>query len=245
MIRVLVVDDERLVCAHLRTILGTVPDIEVVAEAYDGAEAVEAVLRYRPDLVLMDLRMPGVDGLTAIEQIAQLTPRSTVVALTTFDLDGYVLRAMRAGAAGYLLKDTAPADLVDLVRVAARGHLVFSPPAAHRLVTASGDLRDTQAHARAQLTDLTAREREVLACLGLGMSNQQIGRQLYLSEATVKGHISRLLAKLNCANRTQAGLLARDAELPPPTVADPRPDRRDRAPPHRADPPPADSLTGG
>jgi DNA-binding NarL/FixJ family response regulator len=220
MIRVLVVDDERLVCAHLRTILGAAPDIEVVAEAYDGAEAVEAVLRYRPDLVLMDLRMPGVDGLTAIEQIGQLNPRSTVVALTTFDLDEYVLRAMRAGAAGYLLKDTAPADLVDLVRVVAGGHLVFSPSAARRLVTASGDLRDARAQAQARLTDLTAREREVLACLGVGMSNQQIGKRLYLSETTVKGHISRLLVKLDCANRTQAGLLARDAELRPPNIAD-------------------------
>jgi len=137
MIRVLLVDDERLVCAHLRTILGTAPDIEVVGEAYDGAEAVEAVLRYRPDLVLIDLHMPGVDGLTAIERIAQLTPRPAVVALTTFDLDGYVLRAMRAGAAGYLLKDTAPNDLVDLVRVAAGGHLVLSPSPARRLVGAS------------------------------------------------------------------------------------------------------------
>ena len=220
MIRVLVVDDERLVCAHLRTILGAAPDIEVVAEAYDGAEAVEAVLRYRPDLVLMDLRMPGVDGLTAIEQIGRLNLRSTVVALTTFDLDEYVLRAMRAGAAGYLLKDTAPGDLVDLVRVAAGGHLVFSPSAARRLVSASGDLREARRQARARLTDLTARELEVLACLGLGLSNQQIGRRLYLSETTVKGHISRLLVKLDCANRTQAGLLARDAELPPPKVAD-------------------------
>ena len=215
MIRVLLVDDERLVCAHLRTILGTAPDIEVVGEAYDGAEAVEAVLRYRPDLVLIDLRMPGVDGLTAIERIAQLAPRSAVVALTTFDLDGYVLRAMRAGAAGYLLKDTAPNDLVDLVRVAAGGHLVLSPSPARRLVGASEDTLVAQDRAQARLTGLTTRESEVLACLGLGMSNQQIGRRLYLSEATVKGHISRLLVKLGCANRTQAGLLARDAGLLP------------------------------
>ena len=215
MIRVLLVDDERLVCAHLRTILGTAPDIEVVGEAYDGAEAVEAVLRYRPDLVLIDLHMPGVDGLTAIERIAQLTPRPAVVALTTFDLDGYVLRAMRAGAAGYLLKDTAPNDLVDLVRVAAGGHLVLSPSPARRLVGASEDTLSAQDRARARLTGLTTRESEVLACLGIGMSNQQIGRRLYLSEATVKGHISRLLVKLGCANRTQAGLLARDAGLLP------------------------------
>jgi DNA-binding NarL/FixJ family response regulator len=174
----------------------------------------------------MDLRMPGVDGLTAIEQIGQLNARCTVVALTTFDLDGYVLRAMRAGAAGYLLKDTAPGDLVDLVRVAAGGHLVFSPSAARRLLTASGDVLDARERAQGRLTDLTARELEVLACLGLGMSNQQIGRRLYLSEATVKGHISRLLVKLDCANRTQAGLLAREAELWPPKVADgARPDQ--------------------
>ncbi|MBO3745008.1 response regulator transcription factor [Streptosporangiaceae bacterium NEAU-GS5] len=220
MIRVLVVDDERLVCAHLRTILCAAPDIEVVAEAYDGAEAVEAVLLYRPDLVLMDLRMPGVDGLTAIEQIGRLDPPSTVVALTTFDLDGYVLRAMRAGAAGYLLKDTAPDDLVALVRVAAGGHLVFSPSAVRRLLTVSGDLVEARVRARARLTDLTARELEVLTYLGLGMSNQQIGRRLYLSEATVKGHISRLLVKVDCANRTQAGLLAREAELWPPKAPD-------------------------
>jgi len=219
MIRVLLVDDERLVCAHLRTILGTARDIEVVGEAYDGAEAVEAVLRYRPDLVLIDLHMPGVDGLTAIERIAQLTPRPAVVALTTFDLDGYVLRAMRAGAAGYLLKDTAPNDLVDLVRVAAGGHLVLSPSPARRLVGASEDTLSAQDRARARLTGLTTRESEVLACLGIGMSNQQIGRRLYVSEATVKGHISRLLVKLACANRTQAGLLARDAGLLP-EVAD-------------------------
>jgi DNA-binding NarL/FixJ family response regulator len=219
MIRVLLVDDERLVCAHLRTILGTALDIEVVGEAYDGAEAVEAVLRYRPDLVLIDLHMPGVDGLTAIERIAQLAPRPAVVALTTFDLDGYVLRAMRAGAAGYLLKDTAPNDLVDLVRVAAAGHLVLSPSPARRLVGASEDTLGTRDRAQARLTGLTTRESEVLACLGLGMSNQQIGRRLSVSEATVKGHISRLLVKLGCSNRTQAGLLARDAGLLP-EVAD-------------------------
>ena len=220
MIRVVVVDDEPMVCAHLRTILGSSGDIEVVDEAYDGAAGVEAVVRSRPDLVLMDLRMPGVDGLTAIDQIGKLNPGSIVVALTTFDLDGYVLRAMRAGAAGYLLKDTAPGDLVDLVRVAAGGHLVFSPSAARQLVAASGDLLDARTRARSRLTGLTARELEVLACLGVGMSNQKIGRRLYLGEATVKGHISRLLIKVDCANRTQAGLLAHDAELWPPKAAD-------------------------
>jgi DNA-binding NarL/FixJ family response regulator len=213
MIRVLVVDDERLVCAQLRTILAAAPDIEVVAEAYDGAEAVESVLRYRPDLVLMDLRMPGVDGLTAIEQIGRMSPRPVVVALTTFDLDDHVLRAMRAGAAGYLLKDTAPDELVNLVRVAAGGNLVLSPAAARQLVMASGDSAEARNLARSRLAELTARETEVLACLGRGLSNAEIGRRLFLSEATVKGHVTRLLVKLGCANRTQAGLLARDAGL--------------------------------
>jgi DNA-binding NarL/FixJ family response regulator len=160
MIRVVVVDDEPMVCAHLRTILGSSGDIEVVDEAHDGAAGVEAVVRSRPDLVLMDLRMPGVDGLTAIGRIGKLTDPPVVVVLTTFDADQYVLRALRAGAAGFLVKSTPPADLIGLVRVAADGHTVLS-----------------------------------------------------LSEATVKGYVSRMLVKLGCANRTQAGLLAHDAGI--------------------------------
>ena len=136
MIRVLVVDDDRMVCAHLRTILGAAPDIEVVGEAYDGAEAVEAVVRLRPDVVLMDLRMPDVDGLAAIERIAGFTAPPRMVALTTFDADEYVLRALQAGAVGFLLKSTPPEDLVALVRVGNAGHTVLSPEAAQRLVGA-------------------------------------------------------------------------------------------------------------
>src|SRR5215472_11862681 len=166
-----------MVCAHLRTILGSADDIEVVGEAYDGAAGVEAVVRNRPDVVLMDLRMPGVDGLTAIERIGKLADPPAVVVLTTFDADQYVLRALRAGAAGFLVKSTPPEDLIGLVRVAAEGHT------------------------------------EVLACLGEGMSNAQIAARLYLSEATIKGYVSRMLDKLGCANRTQAGLLAHDAGL--------------------------------
>ncbi|MCG5446026.1 response regulator transcription factor [Micromonospora sp. NIE79] len=210
MIRILLVDDERMVCAYLRTILGAAPDIEVVGEAYDGAEAVEAVTRYRPDLVLMDLRMPGVDGLTAIEHLARSSAPPRIVALTTFDLDEYVLRAMRAGAVGFLLKSTAPEDLVNLVRVAAAGHTVLSPTATQRLVASRHDGE----RVRELLTTLTAREVEVLGCLGAGRSNQQIARRLHLSEATVKGYVSRLLEKLGCDNRTQAGLLAHRAGIP-------------------------------
>ncbi|MCG5449833.1 response regulator [Micromonospora vinacea] len=210
MIRILLVDDERMVCAYLRTILEAAPDVEVVGEAYDGAEAVEAVTRYRPNLVLMDLRMPDVDGLTAIEHLTRASAPPRIVALTTFDLDEYVLRAMRAGAVGFLLKSTAPEDLVNLVRVAAAGHTVLSPTATQRLVASRHDGE----RVRELVATLTTREVEVLGCLGAGRSNQQIARRLHLSEATVKGYVSRLLEKLGCDNRTQAGLLAHRAGIP-------------------------------
>ena len=212
-IRVVVVDDEPMVCAHLRTILGSANDLEVVEEAHDGAAAVQAVRRDRPDVVLMDLRMPGVDGLTAIERIHQLPDPPVVVALTTFDADQYVLRALRAGAAGFLVKSTPPEELIRLVRVAADGNMVLSPAAARRLVAASADRQSTRQRARELAESLTERELEVLACLGEGLSNAQIGERLYLSEATVKGYVSRMLDKLGCANRTQAGLLAHDAGI--------------------------------
>jgi DNA-binding NarL/FixJ family response regulator len=217
MIRVIVVDDEPMVCAHLRTILGSAPDIEVVGEAHEGAAGVEAVLRGRPDVVLMDLRMPGVDGLTAIERLAKLAEPPTVVVLTTFDADQYVLRALRAGAAGFLVKSTPPQDLIGLVRVAAEGHTVLSPVAARRLIAASADREPARESARSLIAQLTEREAEVLACLGAGLSNAQIAGRLYLSEATVKGYVSRMLDKLGCANRTQAGLIAHDAGLTPPS----------------------------
>src|SRR6266487_3790694 len=153
-----------MVCAHLRTILGPSGDIEVVDGAHDGAAGVEAVVRSRPDLVLMDLRMPRVDGLTAIERIGRLPDPPVVVALTTFDADQYVLRALRAGAAGFLVKSTPPEDLVRLVRVAADGNMVLSPAAARRLVAASADRQSAQQRARELTRSLTDRELEVLAC---------------------------------------------------------------------------------
>jgi len=216
MVRVVVVDDEPMVCAHLRTILGSAGDIEVVGEAHDGAAGVEAVVRHRPDVVLMDLRMPGVDGITAIERIGKLTEPPVVVVLTTFDADQYVLRALRAGAAGFLVKSTPPQDLIGLVRVAAEGHTVLSPAAARRLIAASADSEPARDRARKLVSTLTEREAEVLACLGEGLSNAQIASRLYLSEATVKGYVSRLMDKLGCANRTQAGLLAHEAGLGKP-----------------------------
>lgn len=210
MIRVLLVDDDPLVCAHLRTILGTTDDLEVTGEAYDGADALDAATRHRPDIVLMDLRMPGVDGVTATRHIRALPTPPIVVALTTFDTDQHVLAALHAGAAGFLLKSTPPRDLVDLVRVAAAGHTVLSPPATRRLLD-NADRHRADQHATTELLNtLTRREREVLAHLAHGLTNAEIARQLHLSETTVKGHVSQILAKLNCPNRTRAGLLARE-----------------------------------
>ncbi|MDT0446515.1 response regulator transcription factor [Streptomyces johnsoniae] len=219
MIRVLLVDDDPLVCAHLRTILGTADGMEIAAEAYDGAEALEAVTRYRPDVVLMDLRMPGVDGLTAIAHISALSKPPVVVALTTFDTDLHVLEALRAGAAGFLLKTTPPEDLIGLIRVAADGHTVLSPAATRRLLDAAVGRQAGRDSTSALVGTLTGREREVLACLGHGLSNAEIARRLHLTEATVKGHVSRILVKLDCANRTRAGLLAQQAGL----LSPPRP----------------------
>lgn len=216
MVRVVVVDDEPMVCVFLRTILGSADDIEVVDEAHDGAAGIQAVERARPDVVLMDLRMPGMDGLTAIERISEFTDPPAIVVLTTFDADEYVMRALRAGAAGFLVKSTPPEDLIGLVRVAAEGHTVLSAAAARRLVAASTDGLSARDRAKELVGALTEREVEVLVGLGKGLSNAQIAARLYLSEATIKGYVSRMLDKLGCVNRTQAGLLARDAGIVAP-----------------------------
>jgi DNA-binding NarL/FixJ family response regulator len=212
-IRLVIVDDEPMVLAHLRTVLTSAEDIDIVAQAQDGAEAVEAAGRFRPDVMLMDLRMPEVDGLTAIERIVKLPNPPSVVALTTFDADSYVLKALRAGASGFLLKSTPPEDLIGLVRVAADGHTVLSKEAARRMVAASAGEYERSQEARGRTADLTDRELDMLVCLGEGMSNAAIAAKLHLSEATVKSYVSRMLTKVGCANRTQAGLLAHEAGL--------------------------------
>ncbi|WP_461090157.1 response regulator [Streptomyces incanus] len=212
-VRVVVVDDESMVCVFLRTILESAQDLEVVDEAHDAAAGIEAVRRSRPDVVLMDLRMPGMDGLTAIERINEFAEPPNIVVLTTFDADEYVLRALRAGATGFLVKSTPPEELIGLVRTAAQGHTVLSPSAARRLIAASTDSLLARDRARDLVASLTEREIQVLAGLGEGLSNAQIAARLFLSEATIKGYVSRMLDKLGCVNRTQAGLLAHDAGI--------------------------------
>jgi DNA-binding NarL/FixJ family response regulator len=212
-VRVLLVDDEPMVCAHLRTILGSDPDLLVVGEVHDGDGVVAAVLRERPHVVLMDLRMPVVDGITATARVAELTRPPHVVVLTTFDADRLVLRALQAGASGFLLKSTAPHELVALVRAAAGGHSVMTRSVSRSLVSSAVDRERARRRRLACLADLTGRETDVLACLARGLSNGEIAAELSLSEPTVKGHISRILVKTGSANRTQAGLLGFEAGL--------------------------------
>jgi DNA-binding NarL/FixJ family response regulator len=212
MIRVLIVDDEALVRSGLRLILSAAEDLLVVAEAADGAAAVAAVRRHRPDVVLMDVRMPGTDGLTAAEQLRALPQPPYVIMLTTFDEDEYVHRALRAGAVGFLLKDTPPTELAGAVRTVAAGNAMLAPTVTRRLLDAFDDRYAGQAAAAsARLDVLTDREREVADEVAEGRSNAEIARRLGTTEATVKTHVSRILAKLGLDNRVQAAILVRDA----------------------------------
>ncbi|CAM5577456.1 LuxR family transcriptional regulator OS=Streptomyces viridochromogenes OX=1938 GN=ACM01_41285 PE=4 SV=1 [Streptomyces viridochromogenes] len=214
-IRLLLVDDDPLVRAGLSLMLGGADDIEIVGEAADGADVGPLADRTRPDVVLMDIRMPGVDGLTATERLRARQDPPQVVLLTTFHADEQVLRALRAGAAGFVLKDTPPAEIVDAVRKVAAGDPVLSPTVTRQLIDhAAGTAADTRrAHARERLTALNDREREVAVAVGRGLSNAEIAGELYMSVATVKTHVSRVLAKLDLNNRVQIALLAYNAGL--------------------------------
>ena len=213
--RVLLVDDDPLVRTGLRMVLGSAEDLEVVGEVGDGADAVDAVHRHRPDVVLMDVRMPRMDGLAATAAVTALPAAPRVIVLTTFDLDEHVFGALRAGASGFLLKDTPPRELVAAVRVVAAGEAMLSPTVTRRLIGHFATTSDTSRaeRARDRLDLLTARERDVLLAVGRGQSNAEIGRALFLSEATVKSHVSRLLSKLDATNRVQVAILAHDAGL--------------------------------
>ncbi|MEU4034958.1 response regulator transcription factor [Streptomyces collinus] len=214
-IRLLLVDDDPLVRAGLALMLGGAADIEIVGEAADGAEVADAVERTRPDVVLMDIRMPSVDGLTATERLRARPDAPEVVVLTTFHADEQVLHALRAGAAGFVLKDTPPAEIVDAVRRVAAGDPVLSPAVTRQVMrhaagTAAGSRR---AHARERLALLNDREREVAVAVARGLANALIATELFMSVATVKTHVSRILARLGLNNRVQIALLAHDAGL--------------------------------
>jgi DNA-binding NarL/FixJ family response regulator len=214
-IRVLIVDDDPLLRAGLTMMLGGAPDLAVVGGAGDGAQVPAMVAEHRPDVVLMDIRMPVMDGLSATEALRVRPGAPEVIVLTTFDADEHVLRALRAGAAGFVLKDTPPADIVEAVRRVARGAPVLSPAVTRRLMTrvaeSGADLRRAQALER--LAALAEREREIAIAVGEGKSNAEIGAALYLSVPTVKTHISRIFTKLDLNNRVQVALLVHDAGL--------------------------------
>jgi DNA-binding NarL/FixJ family response regulator len=218
-VRVLVVDDDPLVRAALAMVLGGAEDLELAGEATDGDEVADAVERLAPDVVLMDIRMPRTDGLTATEQLLARRDAPEVIVLTTFDADDQVLRALRAGASGFLVKDTPPAAIVEAVRRVAAGEPMLSPTVTRQLIShvaaadPAGSGNDRADRARARLAPLSDREREVALAVGRGLSNAQISGELYLSVPTVKAHVSRLLVKLDLANRVQIALLVHDAEL--------------------------------
>ncbi|WP_405717981.1 response regulator [Streptomyces sp. NBC_00046] len=217
-VRLIVVDDDPLVRAGLALMLGGADDIDIVGEGTDGTEVAELVGRLRPDVVLMDIRMPGMDGLTATEALRTRPGAPQVIVLTTFHADEQVLRAIRAGAAGFVLKDTPPAQIVDAVRRVAAGDPVLSPAVTRRLMArAAGTGRDDRAdradRARARIASLAEREREVAIAVAHGSSNAEIAATLYLSVATVKTQVSRILARFGLNNRVQIALLVHDAGL--------------------------------
>jgi DNA-binding NarL/FixJ family response regulator len=213
-IRVLLVDDDALVRAGLKMMLAGAPHIDVAGEAEDGRAVLPAVDAHHPDVVLMDLRMPRLDGIAATRLLRGLPQPPPVLVLTTFDADELVMRALQAGAAGFLLKDSPPADIVRAIEAVHAGDGTLSPAIARRLIAlVAGDHGRVgrQERARQRLASLTAREREVALAVGQGLSNAEIARQLHMSVATVKAHVSRLLVKLEGANRVQIALLVQDA----------------------------------
>jgi DNA-binding NarL/FixJ family response regulator len=218
-IRVVLVDDDALVRTGLRLILGGSPDIDVVGEASDGLEGVVTVERHSPDVVLMDIRMPRLDGIAATRRVLALADPPRVIVLTTFDTDEMVIEALRSGASGFLLKSTRPERLVEAIRSVSSGEPMLSPSVTAQLITrVTADAPATGAaqarhQALARLAALTDREREVAVALGRGASNAEIARSLYMGLPTVKTHVSRVLTKLGLDNRTQVALLVHDAGL--------------------------------
>ncbi|MEY9213406.1 response regulator transcription factor [Thermobifida halotolerans] len=217
MIRVLLADDQALVRAGFGALLNSAPDIDVVAEAADGAEAVRLAVARRPDVALLDIRMPGMDGLAAAERILA-DPRlesTRIVILTTFDIDEYIFEALRLGASGFLVKDTEPEDLLNGVRVVAAGEALLSPNVTRRIIAEYAG-RPRRPDPVKRLGGLTGRERQVVALVGEGLSNEEIATRLVLSPATVKTHVSRAMVKLRVRDRAQLVVLAYETGLVTP-----------------------------
>jgi DNA-binding NarL/FixJ family response regulator len=212
-VRVLLVDDDALVRAGLRMILSSAEDLEVVGEADDGARAVAAVQKHTPDVVLMDIRMPEMDGIAATAALRRLEKPPQVIVLTTFQADEQVLSALRAGAGGFLLKDTPPAEILAAVRLVASGEAMLSPSVTRTLLSHVGDAATFERRRVAiqRLATLTDREREVAVAVGNGASNAEVAAMLFMSEATVKSHVSRLFTKLNVTSRVHIAIVVHDA----------------------------------
>ncbi|MEU3139025.1 response regulator transcription factor [Nocardiopsis alba] len=223
MIRVLLADDQALVRAGFGALLNSEPDIEVVAEAGDGDEAIRLARSTLPDVVLMDIRMPGTDGLTATGRILAdpALERTRIVILTTFDLDEYIFEALRSGASGFLVKDTEPRDLLQAVRVVHAGEALLSPGITRRLIADFVKRPNRSPGPSPRLNGLTDREREVLSLVGRGLSNEEIAGELVLSPATAKTHVSRAMVKLGVRDRAQLVMLAYETGLVTPGRADP------------------------
>ncbi|MDJ1137416.1 response regulator [Streptomyces iconiensis] len=216
-VRVLLADDEAMIRAGVRAILGSAEDIEVVAEAADGHEAVELTLRHRPDVCLLDIRMPRLDGLRAAAELHRVSPGTAVMMLTTFSEDEYIAEALGSGAAGFVLKSGDPRELLSGIRAVAEGGAYLSPSIARRVIThMDTDRLGRRASARARAEELTAREHDVLALVGAGLSNAEIARRLHVVEGTVKTYVSQILARLEMKNRVQAAILAYEAGLVAP-----------------------------
>jgi DNA-binding NarL/FixJ family response regulator len=213
-IKVLLVDDDALVRAGLQLILSSAEDIVVVGEVDDGVRAAAAVRENRPDVVLMDIRMTEMDGITATAALRRMDPPPQVIVLTTFQADDQVMSALRAGASGFLVKDTPPADIINAVRIVASGAAIISPSVTRTLISHFGDGQGSERHLAAarRLAALTDREREVAAAIGSGASNAEVATRLFMSEATVKAHVSRLFTKLDVTNRVQIAIVVHDAE---------------------------------
>jgi DNA-binding NarL/FixJ family response regulator len=215
-VRVVIADDQGMVRSGFTTLLNSEPDIEVVGEAVNGQEAITRAIQLRPDVILMDVRMPVLDGLQATRQITAMDGAPRVLVLTTFDLDDYVYQALRWGASGFLLKDASARELAEAVRVVAAGDALLSPSVTRRLIAEFARMGAPRGPSRKTLQDLTERETEVLALVARGLSNAEIAGRLVVAEQTVKTHVSRVLMKLGLRDRTQAVVLAYETGLVQP-----------------------------